>query len=81
MPSRIPVLCTTATANDRVVADIRATRSRPKVIRGSLDRESLSLSAIRMPTIVQRMAWLAQRIPQIAGSGSSTVSRSQTALA
>ena len=70
MPSRIPVLCTTATANDRVVADIQHQLGADlKVIRGSLDRESLSLSAIRMPTIVQRMAWLAQRIPQIAGSG------------
>ena len=82
MPSHIPVLCTTVTANDRVVADIQHQLGADlKVIRGSLDRESLSLSAIRMPTIVQRMAWLAHRIPQIAGCGSSTVSRSQTALA
>jgi len=70
IPSRIPVLCTTATANDRVVADIQQQLGADlKVIRGSLDRESLSLSAIRMPTIVQRMAWLAQRIPQMVGSG------------
>jgi ATP-dependent DNA helicase RecQ len=70
MPRRIPVLCTTATANDRVVADIQQQLGADlKVLRGSLDRESLSLSALRMPTIVQRMAWLAQRIPQMVGSG------------
>jgi ATP-dependent DNA helicase RecQ len=69
-PTGVPVLCTTATANDRVVADIQQQLGADlKVIRGSLDRESLSLSAVRMPTIVQRMAWLAHQIPQIAGSG------------
>jgi ATP-dependent DNA helicase RecQ len=70
MPSGLPVLCTTATANDRVVADIQQQLGADlEVIRGSLDRESLSFCAIKMPTIVKRMAWLAQRIPQLPGSG------------
>ena len=70
MPPGLPVLCTTATANDRVVEDIRHQLGADlKWIRGSLDRESLSLSSIRIPTIVGRLAWLAQQIPRLAGSG------------
>jgi len=70
MPPGLPVLCTTATANDRVIEDIRHQLGADlKWIRGSLDRESLSLSSIRIPTIVERLAWLAQRIPRMAGSG------------
>ena len=70
MPPGLPVLCTTATANDRVVEDIRhQLGTNLKWIRGSLDRESLSLSSIRIPTIVERLAWLAQWIPRMAGSG------------
>ena len=70
MPPGLPVLCTTATANDRVVEDIRHQLGADlKLIRGSLDRESLSLSSIRIPTIVERLAWLAQRIPRMTGSG------------
>jgi ATP-dependent DNA helicase RecQ len=70
MPPGLPVLCTTATANDRVVDDIHHQLGADlKYIRGTLDRESLSLSSIRMPTIVDRLAWLAQQIPRMAGSG------------
>lgn len=70
MPPGLPVLCTTATANDRVVEDIRHQLGAGlKWIRGSLDRDSLSLSAVRIPTIVERLAWLAQWIPRMSGSG------------
>jgi ATP-dependent DNA helicase RecQ len=70
MPPGLPVLCTTATANDRVVEDIRHQLGADlKWIRGSLERESLSLSSLRIPTIVERLAWLAQWIPRMAGSG------------
>jgi ATP-dependent DNA helicase RecQ len=70
MPPGLPVLCTTATANDRVVEDIRHQLGAGlKWIRGSLDRESLSLSSVRIPTIVERLAWLAQWIPRMSGSG------------
>lgn len=70
MPPGLPVLCTTATANDRVVDDIRHQLGAGlKWIRGSLDRESLSLSAVRIPTIVERLAWLAHWIPRMSGSG------------
>ena len=70
IPYRVPVLCTTATANDRVITDIRhQLGDEVAVERGSLDRESLSLHAVKMPTIVERLAWLAERIPDMPGSG------------
>jgi ATP-dependent DNA helicase RecQ len=70
MPARVPVLCTTATANDRVVEDIRhQLGAELRVLHGSLDRESLSLHSVRIPTVVERLAWLAQWIPQMSGSG------------
>ncbi len=70
MPSDVPVLCTTATANDRVVEDVRQQLGADlQVIRGSLDRESLSLYSVKIPTVVERLAWLAHRIPRMAGSG------------
>lgn len=70
MPSGVPVLCTTATANDRVVEDVRHQLGADlTVIRGSLDRQSLSLHSVRIPTSVKRLAWLAQWIPRTSGSG------------
>src|SRR3954468_17619964 len=47
LPSGVPVLCTTATANDRVVGDVVAQLGADlEVIRGSLDRESLELAVV-----------------------------------
>src|SRR3954453_19865082 len=79
LPAGIPVLATTATANDRVVVDVteqlglspnalpgspRRSEARrgvagestagPLVLRGSLDRESLRLSVVRLATPAQR---------------------------
>jgi len=70
MPKNVPVLCTTATANDRVVQDIRHQLGENlEVIRGSLDRESLSVSSVKISLTVQRLAWLAEWVPKFAGSG------------
>jgi ATP-dependent DNA helicase RecQ len=67
------VLCTTATANDRVVADIEAQLSStgaPLVtIRGTLDRRALRLEVVRLPSAAERLAWLATHLPQLPGSG------------
>jgi ATP-dependent DNA helicase RecQ len=66
----VPVLCTTATANDRVVGDIVAQLGDDlRVIRGPLDRESLALSVVDLPQPAERLAWLAQRVPELPGSG------------
>jgi len=70
LPPTTPVLGTTATANDRVVADIEEQLgSNLVVIRGTLDRPSLRLQVIDMPDKAERMAWLAGTIPDLPGAG------------
>ncbi|MBF6241235.1 RecQ family ATP-dependent DNA helicase [Nocardia otitidiscaviarum] len=68
--SDVPVLATTATANDRVVTDV-ATQigTDTLVLRGSLDRESLRLSVVRIADAVERTAWLSQHLRGLPGSG------------
>lgn len=70
MPPTLPVLATTATANNRVVADIQAQMGGDiEIQRGPLVRKSLRLQNITMPNPAERMAWLAHTIPQLSGSG------------
>ncbi|WP_282783381.1 ATP-dependent DNA helicase RecQ [Nocardia sp. CC201C] len=68
--SDVPVLATTATANDRVVTDV-ATQigTDTLVLRGSLDRESLRLSVVGIADAVERTAWLSQHLRALPGSG------------
>ncbi|MDG3013246.1 ATP-dependent DNA helicase RecQ [Speluncibacter jeojiensis] len=69
----VPVLATTATANDRVVADVAAQLgvgdAQTLVLRGGLDRESLQLSVVRLDRAQDRAAWLVQNIESLTGSG------------
>ena len=69
----VPVLATTATANDRVVDDVAAQLGvgggDTLVLRGGLDRESLHLSVVKVATSAERVAWLAAHIGSIEGSG------------
>jgi ATP-dependent DNA helicase RecQ len=70
LPPDVPVLCTTATANDRVIADItEQLGSALLTLRGSLDRESLTLAVADAPSQAERMAWLAETLPGLHGSG------------
>jgi ATP-dependent DNA helicase RecQ len=70
LPPNLPVLATTATANNRVVADIvEQLGPNLKTIRGPLVRESLGLENIRIPPQAARLAWLAERVPDMPGSG------------
>jgi ATP-dependent DNA helicase RecQ len=70
LPASVPVLCTTATANDRVVVDIVSQLGDDlEVIRGPLDRESLALSVVDLPQPASRLAWLATVVPTLPGSG------------
>ncbi len=70
LPSNIPVLATTATANDRVVSDVVEQLGKGlRVIRGPLARKSLRLQALYLPSQAERMAWLAGQLPRIQGSG------------
>ncbi|BAY62517.1 ATP-dependent DNA helicase [Calothrix brevissima NIES-22] len=70
LPQNIPVLATTATANNRVVNDINAQLgSNISILRGDLIRQSLRLQNIFLPSPAARMAWLAEHIPNLPGSG------------
>ncbi|WP_217237377.1 RecQ family ATP-dependent DNA helicase [Streptomyces sp. AC555_RSS877] len=74
LPSGVPVLATTATANARVTADVAeqlgtGTGSDALVLRGPLDRESLSLGVLQLPDAAHRLAWLADHLADLPGSG------------
>lgn len=75
LPSGIPVLATTATANDRVVTDVSEQLGMGRdqqdtlVLRGSLDRESLRLAVVRLPSPARRLAWLAAKLDEMPGAG------------
>ena len=69
LPTNTPVLGTTATANNRVVEDIKEQLGDINIQRGPLTRESLSLQTNILPDQASRLAWLAKTIPNIAGTG------------
>mgnify|MGYP000849349668 FL=1 len=65
LPGDVTVLGTTATANDRVIADIRAQMGdNLKVIRGDLIRENLAIQVNPPQTREQRLAWLVQALTE-----------------
>ena len=70
LPANLRLLATTATANDRVMDDL-ATVLGPdlEVLRGDLARPSLMLRTIRLPRQSERLAWLAEQLPRLPGSG------------
>jgi ATP-dependent DNA helicase RecQ len=70
LPPNISVLATTATANNRVVADIRnQLGTNLQISRGKLTRESLQLQNISLSSPANRLAWLADTLPQLPRSG------------
>ncbi len=84
LPTGIPVLATTATANARVVADVAevlelgagskdgeaaGSAGAVLVLRGGLDRESLQLGVLTLPSTAHRLAWLAAHLAELPGSG------------
>ncbi|MFJ2171344.1 RecQ family ATP-dependent DNA helicase [Streptomyces sp. NPDC087851] len=74
LPTGVPVLATTATANSRVSADVAeqlgtGAGTDALVLRGPLDRESLSLHVLRLPDAAHRLAWLADHLAELPGSG------------
>ena len=70
LPDGVAVLCTTATANDRVVADVEdQLRTNLRTYRGPLGRASLRLEVVDLPGQADRLAWLATHLPQMPGSG------------
>ncbi|MFB7908199.1 RecQ family ATP-dependent DNA helicase [Kitasatospora sp. NPDC056076] len=75
LPPGVPVLATTATANARVTADVAeqlgtgSTDEHALVLRGPLDRESLTLGVLALPDPAHRLAWLADHLDRLPGSG------------
>jgi ATP-dependent DNA helicase RecQ len=74
LPEGVAVLCTTATANDRVVADVAdqlalGHRGALRTYRGPLGRASLRLEVVELPAQADRLAWLATHLPSLPGSG------------
>ncbi len=70
LPRGVPVLATTATANNRVAGDIRQQLGDDLlVIRGPLARTTLRLQNLEIPEQTVRLAWLAENLPKFAGSG------------
>jgi ATP-dependent DNA helicase RecQ len=71
LPVGVPVLATTATANARVVTDVAGQLGSedPLVLRGALDRESLRLAVVELPSHAERLGWLAEHLAELPGSG------------
>ena len=80
LPTGVPVLATTATANERVVQDVAeqlGTRQQGSagsaddvfILRGPLSRDSLRLGVLALPTASDRLGWLATHLGSLPGSG------------
>lgn len=70
MPYTVPILGTTATANDRVIADLKEQFGEDVFVsRGELMRRSLSIQILHLSTPAERYAWILENVPQLSGSG------------
>jgi ATP-dependent DNA helicase RecQ len=72
LPDGVAVLCTTATANDRVVADVEEQLRGGgdlRTYRGPLGRSSLRFEVVELAGQADRLAWLATWLPSLPGSG------------
>lgn len=70
LPPTTPVLGTTATANDRVVADLKKQfGDNVYISRGPLSRNSLHIQILQLHNKIDRYAWILQNINKLNGSG------------
>ncbi len=70
LPPDVPVLGCTATANDRVIDDVRSQLGAQLVVqRGTLERDGLALHVLDLPSQAERLAWLVEHLPSLPGSG------------
>lgn len=70
LPPNVPLLATTATANDRVIDDLKRQLGNSVYIsRGPLSRESLSIQVLHMPNRLERYAWILENLQRLPGSG------------
>ncbi len=70
LPPNLRLLATTATANDRVIDDLTEMLGPDmEIIRGNLNRPSLTFQTIRLQSQAERLAWLAEQLPALPGHG------------
>lgn len=69
MPDNVPILGTTATANNRVIADVQAQLGNIGIERGALTRQTLALQTLHLPTQAARFAWLVEHVNELPGTG------------
>ncbi|WP_114559704.1 RecQ family ATP-dependent DNA helicase [Desertihabitans aurantiacus] len=81
LPVGTPVLATTATANERVIADVTeqlaprdgagggGAEGEVFTLRGPLARDSLRLGVLRLQSAKQRLGWLLTHLDALPGSG------------
>lgn len=70
LPSTVNLIATTATANKRVMADLTDVLGPDlTTLGGELHRPSLKLQTVRLPLAADRMAWLADRMADLDGTG------------
>ena len=70
LPQNVPVLGTTATANDRVVEDLKRQFGKDVYVsRGPLTRESLHIEILKLDSRAKRYAWLAENVNKLPGVG------------
>ena len=70
LPGNVRLLGTTATANNRVMDDLKEVLGPDiRILRGDLARPSLLLQTINLPSQSERLGWLAERLSTVPGSG------------
>lgn len=73
LPGHVPILATTATANQRVVTDVVEQLGTGGhevfTLRGPLARDSLRLGVLHLGSAAERLAWLRQHLAALPGSG------------
>ena len=70
LPRNLRLIATTATANERVMQDLLSVLGPDmKVSRGDLNRTSLTLQTICLPSQAERLAWLAEQMAELTGHG------------
>lgn len=70
LPPNLRLLATTATANSRVMEDLKTVLGpNLEISRGDLNRASLTLQTIQLPSQAERLAWLAEQLPILQGHG------------
>jgi ATP-dependent DNA helicase, RecQ family len=70
LPNNVSVLGTTATANNRVIEDLKKQLGETVFVsRGELTRKSLNIEVVRASSKAERYAWIKKNLPKLPGAG------------